>query len=137
MIVLGVLAVAAPVLATIAVDIYVGWLFLISGVIGLVAMFSARGVPGFDLVPLKRRQHRPMAYWLAWEEPRAVGDLVHCSFASVGFHRCRLLRTGLFRSALIDGGEMSVWVTNCLADECRARQVHPPVSGRRSESGSG
>src|SRR5450759_3715231 len=26
---------------------------------------------------LKRRQHRPMTYWLAWEEPRAVGDLVH------------------------------------------------------------
>jgi Short repeat of unknown function (DUF308) len=47
MIVLAVLAVAAPVLATIAVDIYVGWLFLISGVIGLVAMFSARNVPGF------------------------------------------------------------------------------------------
>lgn len=47
MIVLGVLAVATPVLATIAVDIYFGWLFLISGVIGLVAMFSARGVPGF------------------------------------------------------------------------------------------
>jgi uncharacterized membrane protein HdeD (DUF308 family) len=46
MIVLGVLAVAAPVLATIAVDIYVGWLFLISGIIGLVAMFSARNVPG-------------------------------------------------------------------------------------------
>src|SRR5260370_7146662 len=47
MIVLGVLAVAAPVLATIAVDIHVGWLFLISGMIGLVAMFSARNVPGF------------------------------------------------------------------------------------------
>jgi uncharacterized membrane protein HdeD (DUF308 family) len=47
MIVLGVLAVAAPVMATIAVDIYVGWLFLISGVIGLVAMFSTRDVPGF------------------------------------------------------------------------------------------
>jgi uncharacterized membrane protein HdeD (DUF308 family) len=47
MIVLGVLAVATPVLATVAVDIYVGWLFLISGMIGLVAMFSARNVPGF------------------------------------------------------------------------------------------
>ena len=32
---------------------------------------------GADLLPLKRRQHRPMTYWLAWEEPRAVGDLVH------------------------------------------------------------
>jgi uncharacterized membrane protein HdeD (DUF308 family) len=47
MIVLGVLAIAAPALATIAVDIYIGWLFLISGVIGLVAMFSARNIPGF------------------------------------------------------------------------------------------
>jgi uncharacterized membrane protein HdeD (DUF308 family) len=47
MIVLGVLAVGAPVVATVAVDIYVGWLFLLSGVIGLVAMASARNVPGF------------------------------------------------------------------------------------------
>ena len=47
MIGLGVLAIAAPVWATLAVDVYVGWLFLISGVIGLIAMFSARSVPGF------------------------------------------------------------------------------------------
>jgi uncharacterized membrane protein HdeD (DUF308 family) len=47
MIVIGVLAIAAPVVATVAVDIYVGWLFLFSGVIGLVAMVSARNVPGF------------------------------------------------------------------------------------------
>ncbi len=47
MILLGALAVAAPALATIAVDIYVGWLFLISGTIGFVAMFSARDISGF------------------------------------------------------------------------------------------
>jgi len=47
MIVLGVLAIAAPAFATITVDIYVGWLFLISGVLGLIAMFSARNVPAF------------------------------------------------------------------------------------------
>jgi uncharacterized membrane protein HdeD (DUF308 family) len=47
MIGLGALAIAAPVWATLAVDVYVGWLFLISGVVGLVAMFSARSVPGF------------------------------------------------------------------------------------------
>ena len=47
MIVLGLLAVAAPAFATLTVDIYVGWLFLISGVLGLIAMFSARNVPGF------------------------------------------------------------------------------------------
>jgi uncharacterized membrane protein HdeD (DUF308 family) len=47
MIVLGVLAVAAPVAATIAVDVYVGWLFLISGIVGFVAMFSAKDIPAF------------------------------------------------------------------------------------------
>ena len=43
---LGVLAVAAPVVATMAVDIYVGWLFLIAGIVGIIAMFSVRNVPG-------------------------------------------------------------------------------------------
>jgi uncharacterized membrane protein HdeD (DUF308 family) len=47
MIILGILAVAAPMAATIAVDIYVGWLFLISGILGLVAMFSAKGILSF------------------------------------------------------------------------------------------
>jgi uncharacterized membrane protein HdeD (DUF308 family) len=47
MIVLGVLAVAVPAAATIAVDVYVGWLLLISGIVGLVAMFSAKNIPAF------------------------------------------------------------------------------------------
>ena len=47
MLILGILAVAEPVLATVAVDIYIGWLFLISGIVGLVAMFSARDFPAF------------------------------------------------------------------------------------------
>ena len=47
MIVLGVVAVCAPVAATIAVDIYVGWLLLISGVIGLVAIVSTHHVHAF------------------------------------------------------------------------------------------
>jgi uncharacterized membrane protein HdeD (DUF308 family) len=47
MLLLGILAFAAPVAATIAVDIFVGWLFLISGVVGLVAVFSAKDIPAF------------------------------------------------------------------------------------------
>ena len=47
MVILGILAVAWPVIATIAVDLYVGWLFLITGMVGLVAIFSARDVPAF------------------------------------------------------------------------------------------
>jgi len=47
MVILGVVAIAWPAIATVAVDIYVGWLFLISGVVGLVALLSAQDVPAF------------------------------------------------------------------------------------------
>ena len=47
LIVLGVLAIAAPLLATIAVEIYIGWLFLIAGVVGLVGMFYADDIAAF------------------------------------------------------------------------------------------
>jgi uncharacterized membrane protein HdeD (DUF308 family) len=47
MIILGILAVAAPATASVAVDIYVGWLFLFSGMVGIFAMFSARSVSNF------------------------------------------------------------------------------------------
>jgi uncharacterized membrane protein HdeD (DUF308 family) len=47
LLVLGVLAVLLPPLATIGVTIFIGWLFLLSGVMGLVATFWARPVAGF------------------------------------------------------------------------------------------
>ena len=47
MLILGVLALAVPVAATITVDIFIGWLFLISGIVGLVALFSAKHIPAF------------------------------------------------------------------------------------------
>jgi uncharacterized membrane protein HdeD (DUF308 family) len=47
LVILGVLAVLVPVIATLALTIFLGWLFLISGVMGLVTSFWARHVPGF------------------------------------------------------------------------------------------
>jgi uncharacterized membrane protein HdeD (DUF308 family) len=47
LVVLGILAIVVPVVATIAVAILIGWLFLISGVVGLVTTFMARHAPGF------------------------------------------------------------------------------------------
>jgi len=47
LIVLGVLAIAAPFFATIAVEIYIGWLFLVAGIVGLVAMFYADDIAAF------------------------------------------------------------------------------------------
>jgi uncharacterized membrane protein HdeD (DUF308 family) len=47
LVVLGLLAILVPQIASLAVTILLGWLFLISGVFGLVASFYARQAPGF------------------------------------------------------------------------------------------
>lgn len=47
LLVLGLIAVVIPPLATLAVTILFGWLFLISGIIGLVTTFWMRAAPGF------------------------------------------------------------------------------------------
>jgi uncharacterized membrane protein HdeD (DUF308 family) len=47
MIVLGVLAIVFPVFATLAVALYLGWLFLICGIVALIAIFSTGHIPGF------------------------------------------------------------------------------------------
>ena len=67
MIILGGLAVAEPFVATIAVDIYVGWLFLISGIVGLIAMFSARDVPAFLWTLLTAALSLAVGVMLIWK----------------------------------------------------------------------
>ena len=47
LIILGILAIGYPLVATIAVDLYVGWLFLIAGVVGLIALFAAGDIAAF------------------------------------------------------------------------------------------
>ena len=47
LVVLGMLAIIIPQLASLAVTILIGWLFLISGVVGLVTTFWVKGAPGF------------------------------------------------------------------------------------------
>src|SRR4051794_41782633 len=46
-VILGLAAMIVPPLASLAVTIFLGWMFLISGVAGLVLTFWARQVPGF------------------------------------------------------------------------------------------
>jgi uncharacterized membrane protein HdeD (DUF308 family) len=45
--ILGLAAIIVPPLASLAVAIYLGWMFLIMGILGLVMTFWARGMPGF------------------------------------------------------------------------------------------
>src|SRR5499433_2249187 len=47
LVVLGLLAIIIPPIATIAVTIFLGWLFLVSGIVGLVTTFWMRHAPGF------------------------------------------------------------------------------------------
>lgn len=47
LVILGLAAIAIPQLASIAVAIFLGWMFLISGALGLYLTFSAREMPGF------------------------------------------------------------------------------------------
>ncbi|WP_029582845.1 HdeD family acid-resistance protein [Bradyrhizobium sp. URHD0069] len=45
--ILGLAAVIAPLIASLAFTIFFGWMFLISGVVGLATTFWARRMPGF------------------------------------------------------------------------------------------
>jgi uncharacterized membrane protein HdeD (DUF308 family) len=47
LLVLGATAIAIPPLATLALTIVIGWLFLVSGVVGLWTTFMMRQAPGF------------------------------------------------------------------------------------------
>ncbi|KJC35488.1 hypothetical protein UP09_29980 [Bradyrhizobium sp. LTSP885] len=47
LVILGIAAVIVPPLASLAVTIMLGWMFLISGVGGLIVTFWARNMPGF------------------------------------------------------------------------------------------
>jgi len=47
MVLLGIAAVIWPKISSLAVGVYVGWLFLLSGVVGLATMFFAPNVAGF------------------------------------------------------------------------------------------
>ncbi|MDE1971894.1 MAG: HdeD family acid-resistance protein [Hyphomicrobiales bacterium] len=47
LVILGLAAILVPPLATLAFTIVIGWIFLVSGVVGLITTFWARHAPGF------------------------------------------------------------------------------------------
>jgi uncharacterized membrane protein HdeD (DUF308 family) len=47
LVILGMLAIFLPLFATITVTVILGWIFLASGVMGLITTFGARRAPGF------------------------------------------------------------------------------------------
>jgi uncharacterized membrane protein HdeD (DUF308 family) len=47
LVILGLLAIARPLVASVAITIFLGWMFMISGIAGLILTFWARQMPGF------------------------------------------------------------------------------------------
>ena len=75
MLILGCLAVAEPVIASVAVDIYVGWLFMFSGLLGLVAMFSARDASAFFWILLTSALSLAVGILLIWKPDEGTVSL--------------------------------------------------------------
>jgi uncharacterized membrane protein HdeD (DUF308 family) len=47
LVILGMLAIMAPTIASVAATVFFGWILLLSGVVGLIATLRARAAPGF------------------------------------------------------------------------------------------
>src|SRR6202011_5829271 len=47
LVILGLIAIVVPPIATLAFTIIIGWIFLVSGILGLITTFWARSAPGF------------------------------------------------------------------------------------------
>jgi uncharacterized membrane protein HdeD (DUF308 family) len=47
LLILGILAIVVPQVATIAAEVLIGWLVLVSGIVGLIATLRMRSAPGF------------------------------------------------------------------------------------------
>jgi uncharacterized membrane protein HdeD (DUF308 family) len=75
MVILGILAIIWPGIATIAVDVYIGWLFLISGIVGLVAMFSSENAPAFFWTLITAALSLVVGVLLLWKPAQGVVSL--------------------------------------------------------------
>ena len=75
MLALGCLAVAEPVIASVAADIYIGWLFLFSGLLGLVTMFSARDASAFFWILLTSALSLAVGILLIWKPDEGAVSL--------------------------------------------------------------
>jgi uncharacterized membrane protein HdeD (DUF308 family) len=75
LIVLGVLAIGEPMVATLAVTLFAGWLFLISGIVGLAGVFTAQRVPGFWWALISALLSIAIGIYLIWRPLAGVLSL--------------------------------------------------------------
>lgn len=75
LIILGGLAIAQPYFASLAVDVYIGCLFFISGIVGLIAVFATRDVPAFLWTLLTAALSLAVGVLLIWKPTAGATSL--------------------------------------------------------------
>jgi uncharacterized membrane protein HdeD (DUF308 family) len=84
MILLGFIAIGEPMVATIAVALFAGWLFLISGIVGLVGIFTARRAPSLWWTALSSLLGILVGVYLIWRPLAGVLSLTLVAAAYFG-----------------------------------------------------
>jgi uncharacterized membrane protein HdeD (DUF308 family) len=74
---LGIAAMLLPVLAGLATTIFLGWLFLIAGLVGLLFTFRAKGAPGFGWSVLSALVALAAGALLLWNPLRGLVTLTY------------------------------------------------------------
>jgi uncharacterized membrane protein HdeD (DUF308 family) len=95
MVILGLLAAAAPFMATLVVETFAGWLFLTSGFVGLAALFTTRNVPGFMWTLLSAVLAILIGVFLVWRPLVGVATLTLALAAFFAVHGIVQILTSL------------------------------------------
>jgi uncharacterized membrane protein HdeD (DUF308 family) len=82
MIVLGFVAIGEPMVATLAVALFAGWLFLISGVVGLAGLFTARRAPSLWWTALSSLLGILVGIYLIW---RPLAGVLSLTLVAAGY----------------------------------------------------
>jgi uncharacterized membrane protein HdeD (DUF308 family) len=93
LVVLGFLAVAVPMVAGLAVTLLFGWIFLLSGIVGLYTTFAMRHAPGFWWSLLSGVLGVVVGFWLLIQP--AVG-LVSLTYLLIAFFIIEGIATIMF-----------------------------------------
>ncbi len=101
LVVLGILAVGMPIVATFAVDIFFGWLFLIGGIAGLVTIFRADDIPAFLWSIVTAALSLALGVLLIW---RPIEGVYSLTLALTGFFIaegvCQIVASIAYRKVL-------------------------------------
>ena len=121
MVILGILAVIWPQISTIAVDVYVGWLFLLSGIVGLASMFLAQNVQAFLWMLLTAALSLFVGIVLLWHP---VEGAVSLTLVLIAFFIVegvfQIVASLSYRDMFPDSVGMDVGERHRRSDPCRA-----------------